>query len=141
MRIRFSLRSFFLLTTLFACFCYIWLIRPTAVAGRFAQAIHNEDYHAADEALRPNERFLADWAEKRWAFRSRCHLHPLTFGQLVTGRRYVTVQLNYFEFDHNADQQASLTATPLGLGAPTISSVRYGARFIDAVRDGQPVER
>ncbi|MEX2306975.1 MAG: hypothetical protein WD738_05255 [Pirellulales bacterium] len=142
MRIRFSLRTFFILVTLFACCCYVWLIRPSAVAARFATAINTEDYHAADQFLRPDERFLVEWAEKRWAFTARCDLRPLTLAQLLSARRHADVHISYFELDHTATRQAELAATPLGLTSPSISSVKYGGMFIDAVRESsRPIPR
>jgi len=135
MRIRFSLRTFFILLTLLACLCYLWLTLPSQVAQRFADAVNTEDFTAADRHfLRSSDRFLAGWAEKRWAFRARCELRPLTLAQLLTARRQVDVYFNYFELDHTATRQAELSATPLGLTSPSLSSVKYGGRFIDEIR-------
>ena len=143
MRIRFSLRTFFILLTLLACICYLWLTLPSQVAQRFSDAVNSEDFTAADRFfLRSNDQFLAEWADKRWAFNARCDLRPLTLAQLLTARRRVDVHISYFEFDHTATRQAELSATPLGLTSPNISSVKYGGMFIDEIRGSmRPIPR
>jgi hypothetical protein len=134
MRFRFSLRTFFLLLTLLAFCSYLWLTRPSHVARCFADAINSENYKAADQLLRPGDRFLAEWADKRWAFRARCELRPLTLAQLLSARRHVDLHISYFEFDHTATREAYFIATPLGLASPSISSVQYTGMIIDEAR-------
>jgi hypothetical protein len=144
MRFRFSLRTFFLLLAPFALACYVWLTRPSQVAQRFAEAINNEDYRTADRLFRhAGDHFLADWADKRWAFEARCELRPLTLAQLLSARRFVDVQINYFELDHTASRHAETSGTPLGMSSPAISTVEYGGMLIDDPSRGAriPIDR
>jgi hypothetical protein len=132
MRIRFSLRTFFVLLTLLAFFCYLWVTRPSQIARRFADAVNAEDFAAADQMFfRSGDQFLAEWADENWAFEARCELRPLTIAQLLSARRHVDINIGYFELDHTASRQVVIAATPLGLNAPSVSSVKYGALFID----------
>jgi hypothetical protein len=138
LRPHFSLRTFFVSVTFLSIAGYVWFIAPTQVARRFAAAVKAENYHAADELfLNPSDAFLADTADKRWAFRSSCDLQPLSLPQLLTGRRNVTLRVAYFEFDQNATQTAQIAAGPFGLKPPTISQTQYGARYIDAIRESR----
>jgi hypothetical protein len=138
MRLRFSLRTFFVTLALVAFACYIWLTRPSQVAQRFADAVNSEDYAAADRLFRrSDDQFLADWADRRWAFKARCELRPLTLVQLLSARREVDVHIDYFEFDYTATRQVWMTATPFGLASPVISSATYGGMLIDEARGAQ----
>jgi hypothetical protein len=142
MLIRFSLRTFFILLTLFACSCYLWLTLPSQVAQRFADSVNSEDYKTADQLfLSSGDEFLVEWADKHWAFKARCEMRPLTLAQLLTGRRHVDVHISYFELDHTATRQAALAATSLGLRSPTISSVKYGGMFIDRAQNPAPMQK
>jgi hypothetical protein len=142
MRFRFSLRTLVLLLGLLAGVCYLWLTRPSQLAQRFADAINTENFQEADRLFfHADDEFLADWAERRWAFRARCDVRPWTLSQLLTARRHVDVHIDYFEHDHSASRHAEITATPLGMAAPTMSSVSYGGQFFDEVRESQlPIE-
>jgi hypothetical protein len=133
MRLRFSLRTFFLFTTLVAIFCYVWFIRPTQLAERFARAVNSENYAAADQLfLQPDDWFLSEWAHNRWSFRASCDLYTLTLGQLLTARRQIALNLRFFEFDHRASQHVRLAATPFGLTSPSRFPVQYSERLIDS---------
>jgi len=134
MRIRFSLRTIFILLTLLACSCYLWLTRPSQVAHRFAHSINTENYHAADRLLPDGDEFLVGWADKRWAFKASAEVRPLTFAQLLAGRRYVDVHVSYFDLDHTATRQVELAATSRGFKSPAMSSVQYEGMFIDRAR-------
>jgi hypothetical protein len=136
MRIRFSLRMFFLLLTLVSCFFYVWLTRPSRVAGRLADAINSENYRAADALfLHAGDRFLAEWSDERWAFEATGTLRPLSLAQILTARRFVDVDIRYFDLDHTAIRQANLSATPWGIASPTISTVMYEGMLIDEARE------
>jgi hypothetical protein len=143
MRFRFSLRTFFLLLALFAVACYLWLTRPSQLAAQFAGAINSENYQAADRLFRRSaDHFLAEWADDRWAFQARCDVRPLTFTQVLFGRRHVDVHITYFELDHSASRHAETAGTPWGMSSPSISTVEYGGMFIDTGGTSQmPIER
>jgi hypothetical protein len=115
MRLRFSLRALFLLMTIVAALC-LWLLMPSLNARRFLAALDSEDYHAADTFFRrADDRFLADWSDKRWSFRSSGQLLPLTFAQLWRNKRELRVETTYFEFDQYFSVESILTATAFGL--------------------------
>jgi hypothetical protein len=138
LRLRFSLRTLLISVTILSIAGYFWFIAPTQVARRFAATINTENFEAADEFfLDDNDRFLVEMADRRWAFKSRCSLQPLSIGQLLTGRRNVTLQLSYFEFDQNASQTVRIAAAPFGLKRPTASQTTYSGTFIDAIRETQ----
>src|SRR5262245_11202609 len=98
MRLRFSLRLLFVLMTVVAAVC-LWFLLPSLNARRFLVALKSEDYQSADKLFSKTEdRFLAEWAEKRWSFRSSGELMPFTFDQLWHNRRELRVETTYFEF-------------------------------------------
>src|SRR5438046_871248 len=97
MRLRFSLRAMFIVTTLVAALC-CWFLLPTLTAKRFLNAIANEDYKSADELFRnSDDRFFEDWSNKRWAFLATAKLQPLTVGQFFQNRRDLLIEIRYFE--------------------------------------------
>jgi hypothetical protein len=124
MNIRFSLKTFFVLVTLLAAFCYYWFVLPTVTAKQFVQAIAAGDYAAADELFSNlDDRFIASSAKKYWAFESKAALLPVSLPQLLSGRRQVHLKLDYFHLDENVNTLADIRATPLGLKSPVISQV------------------
>lgn len=115
MRLRFSLRSLFVLMTVVAALC-LWFLLPSLTARRFLVALNSEDYQSADKFFRNAEdRFLADGADKRWSFRSSGELMPLTFDQLWRNKRDLRVEATYFEFDQYFSVETYVAATPFGL--------------------------
>jgi hypothetical protein len=135
MRLRFSLRTFFILVALLAAFCYWWFVLPSVTANRFIQAIAAKDYVAADRLFSdPKDRFIAAAADKYWAFETTAELGPITFGQLLTGQRHVSLHYRYFHLDLNVDSIAQIPATPFGLQSPVISTVD-AAMIIDRSSD------
>jgi len=121
MRLRFSLRTLFVITTLVAALC-LWFMLPSLTARRFLAAVASEDYPSADEFfLQADDRVLTDWADKRWSFRSSGNLLPLTFGQLCRNQRTVRVECTYFQYDQNFKCELLIAATPFGLKKPQIS--------------------
>lgn len=124
MRLRFSLRAMFVLTTLAAAMCF-WLILPTLTARRFLTAVASEDYPSADTFfVNADDRFLADWAGTRWGFRTSGELLPLTLANFVHFQRSVRVEIKYFQFDENVRCEARIAATPAGLKKPGISDIQ-----------------
>jgi hypothetical protein len=118
MRLRFSLRTLFLLMTIAAALC-LWFLLPSLTARRFLAALNTGDYQSADAIFRNvDDRFLAEWSEKRWSFRSSGELLPLTFDQLWRNKREVRVEITYFEFDQYFSVESYLAATPFGLNKP-----------------------
>jgi hypothetical protein len=121
--------------TVLALFC-TWIIVPSLKARRFIDALAAGDYRKADDFFRdPNDRFLANWAEKRWAFEASGDTAPWTFGQLLRGQKQIVIRCTYFEFDQNARCTATVVAKPLGLGPPVMSPVTHSGKYIDAVRE------
>src|SRR5207245_476211 len=115
MRLRFSLRTMFVATTLVAGLC-CWFLLPTLTAKRFLNAIANEDYNSADELFRSSDdQFFADWSNKRWGFLATAELQPVTIGQILQNRRDLVVEIRYFEFDQNFSLEIRIDATPFGL--------------------------
>ena len=131
MRMRFSLRTLFVVTTVVALFCG-WIILPWVSAKRLIHALASEDYPLADRYFRkPEDRFFVAWADKRWAFRATGETAPWSLRQMICGRREVAVRLSYFEFDHTAVCTAKVSAAPFGIGSPTLSPVSYVGQLID----------
>ena len=121
LRLRFSLRTLFLLTTLVAGLCLLFLL-PTFNAKNLLKAIDAEDYAAADKLFSdPHDRFLADWFENRWGMRTTAQLLPFTFGQFCHNRREVLLEITYFQFDQNCKVEVRLAATASGLKKLDIS--------------------
>lgn len=123
MRIRFSLRTSFLLVTLLAILCYFWFVMPSRSAQRFLAVIAAEDYQLADQFFRdPGDRFIANSADKYWGFSSQADLLPTSIGQILTGRRRVHLRLAYFHLDQHVDCNANIVVTAFGLSPPVIST-------------------
>lgn len=141
MRLRFSLRALFLLTTVVAGVC-LWFMLPSLTAKHFLAAIAGEDYKSADEFfLNDDDRFLAHWSDKRWAFRSSAELLPLTFGQLCRNERQVRIGITYFEFDQNFNCEMLISTTPFGLKKPVISRNERLGVILDGRGQGIPARR
>ncbi len=133
MHLRFSLRTLFIVTTVAAGLC-LWFILPSLTARRFLGAVTHEDYNTADKFfLNADDRFLADWSDKRWAFRSAGALVPLTFGQFCRSQRAIRIELTYFQFDQNFKRDVLVVATPFGLKKPQMSS----AERVGIIYDGR----
>lgn len=65
MRLRFSLRTLFILTTVVAGLC-VWFMLPSIMARRFLATIAKEEYKSADEFFQnANDRFLGNTAQDR----------------------------------------------------------------------------
>jgi hypothetical protein len=122
-------------TTVAAVIC-TYIVLPTLTARRFRSSIADKDFVQADNFFRnPGDKFLAEWADKKWAFRASAHVAPWTLSQIFGGQRGVAIRVDYFEFDQNAHCTVTTSAGSLGLGPPTISPVSYGGRYIDEVRE------
>src|SRR6476620_4090399 len=120
MRLRFSLRTLFLLTTVVAALC-LWFILPSLTARRFLATVASEDYKSADNLFcDTDDRFLADWAEKRWSLRTVPELLPFTLSQSWHNERRIRVEATYFQFDQSMRCEVLITATPFGLQKPQI---------------------
>ena len=122
MRFRFSLRRFFILITLLAGFCYCWFVMPTVTAKRFVEAIAAKDYGSADQLFTDSSsRFIADSADKFWAFEATANLLPITAGQLLRGERHVRLQHTYFYLDEHVNLATLIRANSIGLRSSKIS--------------------
>jgi hypothetical protein len=134
-RPHFSLRTLFVVTTVAAVIC-TYIVLPTLTARRFRSAVADKDFIQADNFFRnPSDKFLAKWADKKWAFHASADIAPWSLGQIFRGQREVAIRVDYFEFDQNAHCTAITAAGSLGLGPPGISPVTYGGRYIDEVRE------
>ena len=117
MRPRFSLRTLLALTTLTALLCY-WLILPTLKAQKFVAAVTAKDFARADGHLRnSNDAFLVNANEKHWGFVADARLAPWSLAQLLSGRRSISLNTQYFELDETHEIRAQLTATSFGIQA------------------------
>jgi hypothetical protein len=124
----------FLLTTIAAVIC-TYMVLPTLTARRFIASVTDKNFAEADNFFRnPTDKFLADWADKKWAFKASADVAPWSLGQVFSGQREVVIRVGYFEFDHDANCTANVAASSLGLGSPSISPVSYGGRLIDEIR-------
>jgi hypothetical protein len=111
------------------------MVLPTLTARRFIATIDDKKFADADNFFRnPADKFLVDWADKKWAFKVSADVAPWSFGQVFFGQREVVIRVDYFEFDHDANCTANVAASSLGLGSPSISPVNYGGRVIDEIR-------
>jgi hypothetical protein len=124
MRLRFSLRTLFLLTTVVAGVC-LWFMLPTITARRFVHAVAKEDYKSADSCfLYDDDQFLVARSNKHWGFRSSAELLPFTFDQLLNNRRDVRIGVTYFAFDQNFREEIRAAATPFDLKKPLYSTAQ-----------------
>ena len=124
MRLKFSLRTLFLTTTIVAAGCY-WLIRPTIKAQRFAHAVASEDYELADAYFcDPGDHFLFDWNEKHWRFKAQAELDQWSLRGLMRGERRVRLRVTYGDAGPMRSREWLVTATRSGLlpPEPTFSS-------------------
>jgi len=122
MRLRFSIRALFILTTIVAALC-LWFMLPSLTARRFVVSVAGEDFKSADELFRhADDRFLADWSDNRWSMRAYPELLPLTLSQCLRNERRIRVGITYFQFDQNMYCDVLITATPLGLKKPEFST-------------------
>ena len=134
MRLRFSLRTLFIVTTLLAAAFY-WFVLPTLTAQRFIRAIARGDFQAADAYFSDDgDRFLKMWNDKHWGFLPQAELLPLSLAQLLAARREVRIEITYFELDQNIRCHALIAASPLEFQTLEISPKRRSGIIID--RDG-----
>jgi hypothetical protein len=141
MPVRFSLRSFFLFAAVVAVIC-AWCVLPSMAARRFVRAVEMREYKAADEMFRNAEdRCLEKWDEECWSFRAAGRLAPVTLGQLLSGRRLVEFNINYFALDQTVSRNALIAVTPLGAKTPEVGPERYGSMIIDGIPNTAPIER
>jgi hypothetical protein len=130
LRLRYSLRTLLIVMAILALFC-TWLVVPTLTANRFLSAVETREYLVADNYFRnPDDRFLNQHSEERWAFQTSAELEPWTVGQLLHGKRRIVMHLHYFEFDQNANRTANIDVTPLGASGLELTPVTHGGRYI-----------
>ena len=135
MRPRFSLRAFFAFAALVAVVC-AWCVLPSMAARRFVRAVEMREYKAADEMFRSaQDRCLEKWDKACWSFRAAGRLAPVTLGQLLTGRRLVEFNIDYFALDQTVSRNGLIAVTQLGAKAPEIGPERYGSVIIDGIPD------
>ena len=135
MRLRFSLRTLFVLTTLVAVLC-LWFMLPSLTARRFLAALNKEDYKSADKFFRiADDRFLVDWSEKRWWLRVCPQLLPLSFSQCWHNERTMRLEITYFQFDQSMKSDVLITATPFGVKNPEFTSAQATGFLYDMQRD------
>ena len=135
MRPRFSLRSFFIFAALVAVIC-AWCVLPSMAARQFVRKLADGDYGAADQMFRDSsDRYLEKWDDELWSFHAAGRLAPLSIGQLVSGRRLVQFNVNYFALDQIVNRDGLIAVTPLGAREPEMGPVRYGSVIIDGIPD------
>lgn len=141
MRARYSLRVFLLLPTLAAAIC-AWCVAPSIAARKFASRLAKDDYEAVDEMFRDaNDRCLQKWDEELWSFRATANLLPISFGQLITGRRHVQLQVSHFALDQTVSRDGLIAVTPLGASAPTMMTEQYSSIIIDRKDEARRLRR
>jgi hypothetical protein len=132
MPVRFSLRSFFLFAALVAVIC-AWCVLPSMAARRLVRAVELCEFKDADQMFRNSEdHCLEKWDEECWSFRATGRLAPLTLGQLLSGRRFVEFNINYFALDQTVSRNGLIAVTMLGAKSPEIGPERFGSRIIDS---------
>ena len=115
MRLRFSIRALFVLTTIVALGCW-WLVIPSLSAQRFVQAINSADYQQADACFRKSDdRFIAKWNDEHWQFAASAELEPWTFREILCGQRRVQLHLSYGGPSPLRIRTYTVTATRSGL--------------------------
>ncbi len=57
----------------------------------------------------------------------------MTFSQLVTGRRLVRINVNYFALDQTVSRDGLIAVSPFGVKTPEIGPERYGSLIIDGI--------
>jgi len=114
MRLRYSLRALFVAVTL-VCLAIGWLALPTLRARAFVSAMGDEDYAAA-EKLFTNQQdiFPGDWKDHRH-FEPRVFLKPLTWHDLISRERQITVGVAYGDGSGIASCTVEIKATADGL--------------------------
>jgi VanZ family protein len=89
---RYSLKTLFVAMTLVALTCY-WMMLPTINAQRFVRAIQERDYAAADNLFIDENRFF-EAAQTTEALGNNPILSPLTWRELWTGHRHISLPMN-----------------------------------------------
>lgn len=118
MRLRFSLRTLLLATTIVAAACYE-LVLPTINAQRFVRAVAAENYELADAYFHdPDDKFLFDWNEKHWRFKALAELEPWSFSEFVRGRRLVRLRGIYADAGPMRSREWIIPVTRSGLLQP-----------------------
>lgn len=92
------------------------------------------DYGAADQMFRADDdRCLEKWDKQLWSFHAAGRLAPITFGQLIHGRRTVTFNINYFALDQIVNRDGLIVVSLLGASKPEMGPERYGSQIIDGI--------
>ena len=141
MQPRFSLRAFFAFAALVAVIC-TWCVLPSMAARRFVRAVEMQEFKAADEMFcNTDDRCLEKCDEDHWSFHAAGRLAPLTLGQLLSGRRLVDFNINYFALDQTVNRNGIIPVTPLGANTPQVGPERFGSKIIDSVPTSATIER
>jgi hypothetical protein len=91
---KFSLRTLMVLTAIAPIAVY-WLCLPTLVANRYAAALNNRDFAAADRlCLDSKDTFPGDWAKHK-TFDPRAVVAPLTWHDFRHRERRLYVAITY----------------------------------------------
>lgn len=123
MRMRFSIRTLLLTTTLLAVACYYWIVLPSATAQQFIDCINTERYPTADHMFwHDADRTFTRWKDERWGFTCDAELGPWSVRQFLCGRRVVVLHMKYFQFDENYSVAMELAATSFGMQSPQYTS-------------------
>jgi hypothetical protein len=128
MRWRFSLRTLFVVTTLFAGLCYL-LILPSIHAEQFVRAVTKQNYELADSFFHDQQdRFLSDWNEKHWRFKTGAKLGQWSLGEFVRGERQVRLSVMYGDAGPMRTSEWTVVATRAGLSSlePAMASSGVG---------------
>lgn len=137
MRVRYSLRAFLLLPTLAAAIC-AWCVAPSIAARKFVSHLAKDDFRAADKMFRDaGDECLQKWNNELWSFRATGDLFPVSFGQLITGRRTVRLQLSHFAFDQTVSREMLIAVTPLGANTPNLTTEQYSSIVIERNEDAR----
>jgi hypothetical protein len=141
MRPRLSLRTFLAFAALVALIC-TWCVLPTMAARQFVRAVETGQFKSADEMFRdPNDRCLEKWDHDCWSFHASGQVATWTFAQLLTGRRNVEFNINYFALDQIVSRNGVIPVTPLGANSPQVGPQRFGSTIIDGVQTSANIER
>lgn len=114
LRLKFSLR-FLLGMVAVAALIVAWLMLPTMQAWRFADAVNSGDYPRADEFLLNRAGpFPEDW-RKCEEFEAAVYLGPITWGEFMSGRRHLSLGVEFFDGDCMVGDAFPLIATRRGV--------------------------
>jgi hypothetical protein len=118
MRLRFSLRTLFVATTIAAAGCCEFVL-PSVNARRFIEALAAKHYERADAYFRDaNDRFLFEFHDKHWRFVARAKLERWSLRQFLRAERLLILSVAYGDAGPMRSRMFVVVVTRSGLLTP-----------------------